>query len=47
MAFMSEYMEDESDDAKREVVALLCGSTINDGDHLQVSRFSRRTDYEL
>ena len=36
MAFMDEYMKDTDDDTKRELVSILCSSTINDGDHLQV-----------
>lgn len=39
MVFMEELMEGADDDTKREMVRLLCTTTINDGDHLQVRSF--------
>lgn len=36
MVFMRDLMQDSDEDTKRKVVATLCSSTINDGDHLQV-----------
>ncbi|CAM9856817.1 unnamed protein product [Pylaiella littoralis] len=34
---MDSYIGDASADTKRQVVALMCGSTVNDGDHVQAS----------
>lgn len=36
MVFMKELMLDTDEDTKRKLVAALCSSKINDGDHLQV-----------
>lgn len=36
MYLMNYYLGDEDDDTKRKVVELICSSTINDGEFLQV-----------
>lgn len=33
---IDDVMPDASADTKRQVVAIICGTTVNDGDHLQV-----------
>lgn len=38
MVLMDEVIGDADADTKRQVVAAMCSTTINDGDHLQVRR---------
>lgn len=36
LTMADDLIGDETDDVKRQVVELICSSTMNDGDHLQV-----------
>ena len=44
ISFLDDYIGEKDDGIKRQVVELLCSSTVSDGDHLQVRDLTTAQD---